>query len=107
MYAQHTKQFFLSFNCYNSDAFVYLLQFRDYARKEVEIYLAYLTELTFRDAISIEYNPGRFEACGSVEGYEQILYHVSQIFYYFLSVLLYSYCRRVTRWVGIHTTHNL
>lgn len=68
---------------------------------------AHLLELALGDAVSVEDDAGRLEACRFVELNEQLTHHGSQVLYDLLSVLLYAHGGTVAVGVCVHAAHDL
>lgn len=67
----------------------------------------HLWELPLGNTVTIEDDPGGFEARGFVELDEELPYHVGQILNDFLARTLHTHRGTVPAGVSIHAAHNL
>lgn len=67
----------------------------------------HLWELPLGNTVTVEYDPGGFEARGFVELDEELPYHVGQILNDLLARTLHTHRGTVPAGVGVHAAHNL
>lgn len=67
----------------------------------------HLWELPLRNTITVEDDPGGFEACGFVELDEELPHHVGQVLDDLLARTLHAHRGTVPARVGVHAAHNL